>query len=72
MMEMNSYSGKRIYPKNCRMNGCFDWAMYGRKACVGCGHDKAEHDRRMKLPLRKDADGLLRIHVEEEAAEGTA
>lgn len=55
--------------KNCRMNGCFDWAMYGRKACVGCGHDKAEHDRRMKLPLRKDADGLLRIHVEEEAAD---
>lgn len=29
----------------------------------------AEHDRRMKLPLRKDADGLLRIHVEEEAAD---
>lgn len=27
----------------------------------------AEHDRRMKLPLRKDADGLLQIHVEEEA-----
>lgn len=26
----------------------------------------AEHDRRMKLPLRKDADGLLRIHVEKE------
>lgn len=25
----------------------------------------AEHDRRMKLPLRKDADGLLRIHVED-------
>lgn len=23
----------------------------------------------MKLPLRKDADGLLRIHVEEEAAD---
>lgn len=45
-MEMNSYSGKRIYQKNCRMNGCFDWAMYGRRACVGCGHDKAEHDRR--------------------------
>lgn len=29
----------------------------------------AEHDRRMKLPLHKDADGLLRIHVEEEAAD---
>ena len=29
----------------------------------------AEHDRRMKLPLRTDADGMLRIHVEEEAAE---
>lgn len=28
----------------------------------------AEHDRRIKLPLRKDADGLLRIHVEEMAA----
>lgn len=31
----------------------------------------AEHDRRMKLPLHKDADGLLRIHVEEEAEEST-
>lgn len=28
-----------------------------------------ERDRRMKLPLREDADGLLRIHVEEEAAD---
>ena len=28
----------------------------------------AEQYRRMKLPLRKDADGLLRIHVEDEVA----
>ena len=42
-------------PENCLKNGCF-WPSN----CSRCGFDKAENERRKKLPLVLGRDGLRR------------
>lgn len=42
-------------PENCLKDGCF-WPS----GCSHCGFDKAENERRKKLPLVMCHDGLRR------------
>lgn len=49
-------------PENCLRNGCQD-GYVNAEYCKYCGFDKDEHERRLKLPLVKGADGLRRMNV---------